>query len=99
LSHFYYLTAKDVGDVAVLKRDERFVYYLITKSRYFDRPTYETLEDSLKAMKTHCVTNNVKALSMPKIGCGLDKLEWDQVEAILTRLFQDTGIVITIYSF
>lgn len=92
------LQAKDVGDVAVLQRGRRFVYYLITKQRYFDKPTYQTLEQSLQAMKAHCVTNNVKSLSMPRIGCGLDKLQWPQVEEVLNKVFRDTGIVITVYS-
>ncbi|XP_045197035.2 ADP-ribose glycohydrolase OARD1-like [Mercenaria mercenaria] len=91
--------AKDVGDVAVLKRDGRFIYYLITKPQYFNKPTYKTLEQSLQAMKAHCVENDVKAVSMPRIGCGLDKLVWPKVEEILKKLFQDSDIVITVYSF
>lgn len=93
------LTAKGVGDVAVLLRDGRYVYYLITKPQYFNKPTYDTLQSSLSVMKSHCVKNNVTSLSMPKIGCGLDQLQWPKVESILREVFQDMDIVITIYSF
>jgi len=93
-----FIPAKKVGDVAVLRQGKRFVYYLITKPKYFDKPTYETLKSSLVAMKSHCVANNVTAVSMPRIGCGLDKLEWPKVEETLMSVFMDTDIVITVYS-
>lgn len=89
---------KDVGNMAVLKDGKRFVYYLITKPRYFHKPSYKTLEQSLQAMKSHCVQNNVESICMPRIGCGLDRLEWNKVENMLNRLFQDTSIAITVYS-
>ena len=93
-----YISAKDVGQVAILKRERRFVYYLITKPKYFDKPTYATLESSLVCMRKHCVDNNVQNLCMPRIGCGLDRLEWNKVEAMLVKLFQDTDIQIAVYT-
>ncbi|XP_076444901.1 ADP-ribose glycohydrolase OARD1-like [Babylonia areolata] len=89
---------KDVGDVAVLKRDDRFVYYLITKPHHYDKPTYDTLRASLKAMKSHCQEHQVSSLSMPRIGCGLDKLEWDKVSDVVKEVFGDTAMAITVYT-
>lgn len=89
---------KNVGEVAVLKHKDRFVYYLITKVKYFFRPTNDALEASLKSMKEHCIAHNVKSVSMPRIGCGLDRLDWSDIEGILIKLFKDTDIVINIYS-
>lgn len=89
---------KDVGDVAVLKRDERFIYYLITKPHVYDKPTYDTLRASLEAMKSHCKEHHVTNVSMPQIGCGLDKLEWDKVSDVLKEVFGDTAITITVYT-
>jgi len=86
-----------VGQVAILKRQNRFVYYLITKERYFHKPTYDTLTASLRSMKNHAVTNKVKHIAMPKIGCGLDRLRWDVVEGIIKQEFKDTDLRITVY--
>lgn len=33
---------------------------------------------------------------MPKIGCGLDKLEWDKVEEIIKETFKDCDIDILV---
>ena len=91
-------TGKGVGDVALLQRGHRFIYYLITKEKYSGKPTYDTLKSSLIAMKRHMLENDVEKISMPRIGCGLDLLEWSKVEMMLRDIFQDTDIVITIYT-
>ncbi|XP_055993274.1 ADP-ribose glycohydrolase OARD1 isoform X2 [Sorex fumeus] len=57
---------KKTGEVAVLKRDGRYIYYLITKKRASHKPTYENLQKSLEAMKSHCLKNGVTDLSMPR---------------------------------
>lgn len=33
-----------------------------------------------------------------RIGCGLDRLDWDKVSAILGEVFEDTDIKITVYT-
>eukprot|EP01100_Stratorugosa_tubuloviscum_P004772 TRINITY_DN2204_c0_g1_i2.p2 TRINITY_DN2204_c0_g1~~TRINITY_DN2204_c0_g1_i2.p2 ORF type:complete len:153 (-),score=46.71 TRINITY_DN2204_c0_g1_i2:651-1109(-) len=87
-----------IGQVAFLRRENRFIYYLITKEFYFNKPTYQSLENSLKHLREIMIVNNDKSISLPKIGCGLDKLEWPKVEKLIKEIFCNTNICITIYS-
>ncbi|KAM3871798.1 ADP-ribose glycohydrolase OARD1 [Diretmus argenteus] len=89
---------KMTGQCAVLKRDRRFVYYLITKEKASQKPTYESLRQSLEDMKSHCMMNGVTRISMPRIGCGLDRLKWGRVSEMLEQDFKHTDISITVYS-
>ncbi|XP_026533971.1 O-acetyl-ADP-ribose deacetylase 1-like isoform X2 [Notechis scutatus] len=89
---------KKTGDVAILKRETRYIYYLISKNKYFHKPTYDNLGKSLEAMKIHCLKNAVTHISMPKIGCGLDRLDWKKVSTMLEEVFEDTNIHITVYT-
>ncbi len=72
------------------------VFNLITKERYFQKPTYETLRGALECMKALCVQKGVRQAAMPVIGCGLDRLAWEQVSAVIQDVFADTGIEILV---
>uniref|UniRef100_A0A3B5QL36 O-acetyl-ADP-ribose deacetylase 1-like n=1 Tax=Xiphophorus maculatus TaxID=8083 RepID=A0A3B5QL36_XIPMA len=86
------------GQCAVLTYDQRFIYYLITKKKASQKPTYVNLRQSLEDMKSHCLENGVNRISIPRIGCGLDQLLWSKVSKILEQIFKETNISITVYS-
>ncbi|XP_048586652.1 ADP-ribose glycohydrolase OARD1 isoform X2 [Nematostella vectensis] len=89
--------AQKPGGLAVLKRGPRFIYYLVTKEKFWQKPTYETLQQSLVAMSNHAMEHAVTDISMPMIGCGLDQLQWSRVLNIIKDVFKTSGIFITIY--
>ncbi|XP_067096228.1 ADP-ribose glycohydrolase OARD1 isoform X2 [Osmerus mordax] len=89
---------KEPGHCAVLKTDTRFVYYLITKAKASQKPSYKSLNMSLKDMRSQCIQHGVTKISMPRIGCGLDRLKWEKVSEILHQVFQHTDICITVYT-
>ena len=57
-----------------ISKSQRFVYHLIPKARYFHKRTYKALRASFEAMQRYAQSNNVQRISLPQIGCGLDKL-------------------------
>ncbi|XP_064029817.1 ADP-ribose glycohydrolase OARD1 isoform X2 [Pogoniulus pusillus] len=57
---------KKTGEVAVLRREDRYIYYLITKKKVSHKPTYDSMRQSLEAMKAHCLNNGVTDISMPR---------------------------------
>ena len=69
----------------------------VTKEKYFHKPTYASLRSSLEAMRDHAIQHNVKEIAMPKIGCGLDKLEWVKVVEVIKEVFLGTKIHIKVY--
>lgn len=73
------------------------VFNLITKEKYWQKPSYKSLEESLLEMKEKLSKNkNIKKLVIPKIGCGLDRLSWDKVELMVQELFKDLDIEIVV---
>ncbi|KAH8320189.1 hypothetical protein KR067_002732, partial [Drosophila pandora] len=75
------------GEVAVLKDDQRYIYYLVTKPQSWGKPTYESLQASLEQMREHMRKNGINQLAIPRIGCGIDGLEWEKVSNILEYVF------------
>lgn len=72
---------------------------LVTKEKYWQKPTYETmrmaLEDAKFLYEEIMSYENVK-FAMPRIGCGLDRLQWDKVKAIIAEVFVDTDVEILV---
>jgi hypothetical protein len=50
-------------------------------------------------MRDHCAEHGVKYLAMPRIGCGLDRLEWRDVKPKIEEIFSPLDISITVYNF
>ena len=93
-----------VGKTAVLppgktrtKKVNQHAYYLMTKLRYFTKPSLNDVESCMMDMARHAQLNGVRDISMPRIGCGMDKLSWKKVYAIIDTVFRRTDITITIY--
>ena len=45
---------------------DSFIYHLLSKKRSFQKPTYDSLRQSLEAMTNHANKNKVTQISMPK---------------------------------
>ncbi|XP_043942028.1 ADP-ribose glycohydrolase OARD1-like [Protopterus annectens] len=88
---------KEVGEVAVLPEGSRFLYYMITRSTYAFKPTYENVQKCLHAVKQHCLENSVVDLAMPRIGSGRDRLGWNLVSNLIRGVFAHTPIKVVVY--
>lgn len=66
------------------------VFNLVTKRRYWDKPTYWSIADALTDLKNSCIKAGIRDLAMPQIGCGLDKLSWETVSQIIKDTFNET---------
>ena len=80
------------GECILIER----VLNLITKEKYWHKPTYKSMKQALNMMKKVCIANNITKIAMPMIGCGLDKLQWSQVKNIIENVFIDTDINIIV---
>lgn len=74
------------------------VFNLITKDKVYERPTYKNFTKSLYECKDICINENIKMLVMPKIGCGIDGLDWSKVSMIIKIVFEDTHVDILVCS-
>lgn len=72
------------------------MFNLITKERYFYKPTIITMKLALEKMKQICLESNIKKIAMPIIGCGLDKLKWEDVSEQIKNIFFNTDIEILV---
>ena len=90
---------KKVGEIAYLKVKNRFIIYLITKSKFSEKPKYEIVFNVFVRVKKFCLIHNLKKLAMPRIASGLDKFKWQTISNMINYIFYDTKVNILIFSF
>lgn len=94
LSETYNYCSEDFETGCSFQIDE--VYNLVTKKKAFHKPTYNNLADALYELKEQLEENGVTKLAIPKIGCGLDRLDWNEVKSLIEEIFEDTDIEILV---
>ncbi|KAK9873109.1 hypothetical protein WA026_020837 [Henosepilachna vigintioctopunctata] len=89
---------KSVVQVVHISNNTRRIYYLITKSLFYEKPKYQTVFETLLNLKNLCEENKETHLALPHLSCGLDKLYWPKIFAMIKYIFHKSQIQITIYS-
>ncbi|WP_160680756.1 hypothetical protein [Clostridium sp. C8-1-8] len=69
---------------------------LITKSKYYEKTTYETIELTFSDMKETCQLENIKHLAIPLIVFKLEGLSLNMVRELINNTFRDTEFEILI---
>ena len=87
-----YLEEYDRGDCILEGR----ILNLITKKRYFHKPTFNSMREALETMKQICLSHGISFIAMPTIGAGLDRLPWEWVSSEIQKIFRDTDIEIVV---
>lgn len=72
------------------------VFNLVTKAKYWHKPTYESVREALESMRDQLEEIGGTKLAMPHIASGLDRLEWEKVYEIICEVFNDVNIEIVI---
>ncbi|XP_076269006.1 uncharacterized protein LOC143201674 [Rhynchophorus ferrugineus] len=78
------------------QKESRNIYYLITKRKSEDKPTYELLWKTLVLMSEHIKENHIRKLAIPRLGCGLDHLDWKKVKSMIEYIFKNISIDILV---
>lgn len=84
-------------DVSVVADKDRLIYYLITKLHFWDKCTYEALFNVLVTLKHHLIKHSQHSISIPKLGCGFDRLRWNKVRSMIRYVFRNTDIKVSVY--
>lgn len=81
-----------VGKALYLAGKTRPLFYLVTKETSSDKPTYHSMWDSLVHLRDQLLELEIRQVGIPKLGCGLDRLNWRIVRSMIEEVFRYTGI-------
>ena len=92
-----------LGQVGVTRRPNgpqgqpRYIFHLVTKNHYWERPRVQDLEVALRSLKLLLWHMGINHVSAPWLGTGLDRLPKGTVWHLLNHIFVGSGIVFTIH--
>ena len=72
------------------------VFNLVTKDKYYKKPTYGTVKQALIDMRNYALAKDINKIAMPTIAAGLDFLTWSKVREIIQNVFNNTDIEIIV---
>ena len=79
----------------------RYIYNLVTKTKYSERPNLRTLSLTLQERKSHERLYGISTIANPKIGCGFNQMNWQEIVKLLKLLrdiFAYSDIRILVYT-
>lgn len=88
----------EIGSIYATERCPH-ILGLVTKERYYDKPTLDTMRIAIQELRKYlkriwfCGNDDDMLIEvmMPHIGCGLDKLRWDDVKEIILDELHGVG--------
>lgn len=72
------------------------VYSLVVKDSSYDAPDRDMLMDALVEMRDQMEEDMVTKLAIPKLCCGRNGLDWDDVKAMISFVFGDMDVQILV---
>ena len=69
----------------------------MTKDKFSDKPDLPTLLSTVEEMKTHASMYGVSTIAVLKIGCGLDKMNRQEVVKLLRNVFAYSDSHVVVY--
>lgn len=88
-----------IGDAISYETDQWIVFNLVTKEKYWHKPTRKTFETSIRSLKEELVKSGITKLAIPQLAAGLDRLDWNHSREVIQSIFEDTDVEIIVCLF
>ena len=76
----------------------RYIYNLVTKTKCSEKPNLPTRFLTLEEMKSHARLYGISTIAIPKTGCGLDQMKWQEFVKLLRDILAYSSIEIVVYT-
>lgn len=75
-----------------------FVYNIASQDRPGANASLEWLDSGIREALAHADENNIKTIALPRIGCGIGGLDWDDVQTVLRAAAESYQCDIEVWS-
>ena len=68
-----------IGNLLIVPVDNKFIVNFPTKKHWRNKSDLEFIKIGLEELKVAIKEFNIKSIALPKLGCGLGGLDWNEV--------------------
>lgn len=87
-----------VGHVSITRSGQYVIFNLVTKKKYHEKPSYDSLDLCLKQFRDALLEEpSVTKIAIPELGCGLDLLKWTRVLPMIKAALKGLPLDVYIY--
>lgn len=87
----------DVNTIFITVEDGKFIVNFPTKLHWKDPSQIGWIKTNLVNLREWCITNKIKSVAIPKLGCGLGGLSWSIVKPIILEIFENIDITVVLF--
>lgn len=87
-----------VGEAARVRDSDRYVFYLVTKPFFYDKPAKSAVGSAIYELARWVEFLGIRSLALPRIACGLDGHDWDEVREVILSAFHGLDVDLTVYT-
>lgn len=69
----------NIGNLLIVPVDNKFIVNFPTKKHWRNKSDLEFIKIGLEELKVAIKDFNIKSIALPKLGCGLGGLDWNEV--------------------
>ncbi|KII66243.1 O-acetyl-ADP-ribose deacetylase 1 [Thelohanellus kitauei] len=84
----------ELGKVVNVPYKKQHVYCMFTRKHWWERSSYSALLTCLKRLLIRVLRNKQKYVFIPRLGCGVDGLDWEDVKSMIKFVFGRTKVQI-----
>lgn len=86
----------EVGAILEQKNGEHYILHMVTKPKSQEKPNWKKFKRTITNLEAKCSELGIQQLIIPKIGCGLDGLEWSKTMRVLKSVFLSSQVQLTV---
>lgn len=73
----------NIGNLLIVPVDNKFIVNFPTKKHWRNKSDLEFIKIGLEELKVAIKEFNIKSIALPKLGCGLGGLDWNEVFVLI----------------
>lgn len=86
------------GDLFVWEESGLTVYNLGTQSHWRSQAELTAVDSAIRKTFDHAVRNGIRTIGMPRIGAGLGRLPWPEVERVIETALGNRELTVIVHS-